>query len=350
VEVRYLGTRGIHLLFQEQLNRAAVVTPTHNLPTYMTAPSQAQLNALPLTLDQIIAERGTPGIGNTMAQYGFTSNITAYMPRGNSTYHGLAAEVTRRFSANLLFKGAYTWSHLMDDSSAEVNSTTLSPRRPQDFNNIRGEWASSLLDRRQRFTFTWIYETPWFAKSQNWIMKNAIGNWQIAGTYTAEAPEYGTPQSAQDSNENGDAAADRVILNPAGVKNTGSDVTALKNSAGSIVAYLANNPNAQYIRAGLGAFATSGRNLLAMRGINNFDFNIVKKLSFGERFKLELRADMFNGFNHPQYTPGRVNNIIFINRAGVTNYLTPGNAAFDQLDQVFGSNPRNIQVGARVVF
>ena len=350
VEVRYLGTRGVHLLFQQQLNRAAVVTPTHNLPTYMQAPSQAQLDGLALTLAQLTTERNTPGIGNTMAQYGFTSNITAYVPRGNSEYHGLAAEVTRRFSSHLLFKGAYTWSHLMDDSSAEVNSTALTPRRPQDFNNIRGEWASSLLDRRQRFTFTWIYEAPWFTSSRNWFLKNGVGNWQFAGTYTAEAPEYGTPQSAQDSNQNGDAAADRVILNPTGVKNTSSDVTALKNTKGDIVAYLANNPNAQYIRAGLGAFATSGRNILAMRGINNFDLNIVKKVSFTERFKLELRADLLNGFNHPQYTPGRVNNIVFINRANVTNYLTPGNPVFDQLDQVFGSNPRNIQLGAKLIF
>src|SRR5215471_12559467 len=79
-EARYIGTRGIHLLYQLQLNRAAVVTPTHFLPTYLTAPSQATLDALPLTLTQLTNERLAPGIGNTLAQYGFTSNITAYVP------------------------------------------------------------------------------------------------------------------------------------------------------------------------------------------------------------------------------------------------------------------------------
>jgi hypothetical protein len=351
VEARYVGTRGVHLLYQLQLNRADIVTPNHFLPTYLSAPSQATLDALPLTLAQLTAERDRPGVGNTMAQYGFTSNITAYVPRGNSEYHGLALEATKRFTSHLQFKAAYTWSHLLDDSTAEVNSTTLSPRRPQDFNNIRSEWGSSALDHRQRVSFTWLYETPWFARDNNRFKRHVLGGYQIAGTYSAESPEYITPQSAVDSNLNADAASDRVILNPAGTPGTSSDVTALKNSKGDTVAYLANNGNAQYIRALQGAFATSGRNILASRGINNFDFSLFKTVTFGERgTKLQFRADFFNGFNHPQFTPGRVNNVNSTNRANVTNFLTPGNALFGQFDQVWSSNPRNIQVGAKLTF
>ncbi len=32
---------------------------------------------------------------------------------------------------------AYTWSHLFDDTTAEVFSAVLSPRRVQDFQNLR---------------------------------------------------------------------------------------------------------------------------------------------------------------------------------------------------------------------
>jgi hypothetical protein len=350
VDVRYVGTRGVHLLYQLQINRADIVTPTNFLPTYLTAPSQAALDSLPLTLTQLTNERNTAGIGNTLAPYGFTSNITAYEPRGNSEYHGLAVEVTKRFTAHNLFKGSYTWSHLLDDSTAEVNSTTLSPRRPQDFNNIRNEWASSLLDRRQRFTFTWLYEAPWYQHDKSWLKRNILGNYQISGTYAVESPEYGTPQSAVDSNMNGDAAADRVIINQTGTPGTSSDVTALKNSAGATVGYLAVNPNAEFIRAQLGALANSGRNILATRGINNWDMNVSKTLAFNERMKLQLRADLYNGFNHPQYTPGKINNVGFSNRSGVTNYLTPGNPVFGQFDQVYSSNPRTVQVAARLTF
>jgi Carboxypeptidase regulatory-like domain len=349
LEVRYLGNRGAHLIFQQQLNRNAIVTASHNLPTYLSAPSQATLDSLPLTLAGLTAEKNS-AIGNPFLPYGFSSTITAYLPRGNSSYNGMAVELTKRFSAHLLFRTAYTWSHLLDDSSAEVNSTTLSPRRPQDFNNIRAEWASSLLDRRQRLTYTWLYEAPWFQKNSNWFKRNLIGNLQFAGTYTYEAPEYGTPQSAADANLNGDAATDRVIINTNGTPGLSSDVTALKNTSGATVAYLANNPNAQFIRAQPGAFATSGRNILRTQPVNNFDFNFVKSFNIRERSKLEFRADFFNGFNHPQYTPGRPNNVTFLSRSGVTNYLTPGNPVFARFDQVYSSNPRNVQFAAKLTF
>jgi hypothetical protein len=350
VEARYVGTRGVHLLYQLQINRPAVVTPTHFLPTYLTAPSQVTLDALPLTLTQLTNERLAPGIGNTLAPYGFTSNITAYTPRGNSEYHGLATELTKRFSRNLLFKGAYTWSHLLDDSTAEVNSTVLAPRRPQDFNDIRKEWASSLLDRRHRFTFTWLYETPWFSKDSNPFKRHVLGGYQIGGTYTAESPSYATPQSGADANQNGDAPTDRVIINSAGTVGTSSDVTVLRNSAGATVGYLAVNPNAQFIRAQAGAYANSGRNILATRGLNNWDFNIVKNIAFTERIKLQLRGDFLNGFNHSQYTPGQVNTVNNTGRANTTSYLTPGNPLFGRFDQVWSNNSRSIQLAGRLTF
>ena len=165
-EARYVGTKGVHLLFQTQLNRAAVVTPSRNLPTFLTPPTAQQLANLNLTLGDLVTLRGTPGVGNTLAQYGFTSNITAYEPLGNSEYHGLALQLSRRYARNLLFTGSYTWSHLMDDSTAEVASIIATPRRPQDFNNIRGEWASSALDHRHRLTFTSVFDTPWFSKDK----------------------------------------------------------------------------------------------------------------------------------------------------------------------------------------
>jgi hypothetical protein len=348
VDVRYLATKGVHLLMQTQLGRAAVVTDTNYLPTYLQAPSQADLNILPLTLAQLTTQRNASA--NTLAPYGFSSVITSYVPQGNSQYHGLAVDVSKRLTGHLTFKGAYTWSHLMDDSTMELNFTSLTPRRPQDFQNLRPEWASSALDRRHRATLTWLYQTPWFEKNQSWWLRNLVGNYQMAGVYTAESPEWVTPQSATDANMNTDAIGDRVIVNNSGTAGSGSDVTQLKNSAGQVVAYLAVNPNAQFIRAGLGALATSGRNILPTQGINSFDLNVVKAFSARERYRVEVRADFYNAFNHPQYTPGWINSVLSTSHVNETNYLTPGNPLFGKWDQVFGSNARVIQLAAKLSF
>jgi hypothetical protein len=349
LEARYLGNRGVHLLFQNQINRASLVSPSNSLPLYYTAPSQAVLDSLRLTQAQITAARAAQA-NNTYLAAGFTSTITGYIPVGNSSYHGLALDLTKRFSKHYLFKAAYTFSHLIDDSTAEVNSTALTPRRPQDFQNISADRANSALDRRHRFTYTWIGEAPWFTGDKNWFKKNIIGNFQFSGTYTRETGEFATVQSGVDSNQNGDAAADRSIINPNGVKDTSSDVTALRNSSGAIVAYVANNPNAQYIKAQLGMYANGGRNTLLTPGINSFDVAIQKNFSIRERGKFEIRMDMFNALNHPQYTAGRLNSTVNIGRAGINSMLIPGNAFFNQFDQVFSNNPRNIQIGAKITF
>ena len=351
-EIRYLGTRGVHLLFQTWLNASAIVTADHNLPLFFSQPSQATLDALPLTLTQLGAERAS-SLGNPLLPYGFPKQISAILPKGNSEYHGLALDVNKRFSRNLLFKGAYTWSHLMDDSTAEVNSTTLSPRRPEDFDNIRKEWATSLLDRRHRLTFALQYRTSWLQENSNPVLRNILGNWQLAGAYIYESPEYATPQSVSDANQNGDAATDRVVINPNGKPGSSSDITALPSNRGGvaeIVAYRVNDPNAYYIRAAPGVYTTSGRNILKMRPIDNFDLSIAKVVPFMERYRFEIRVDMYNAFNHPQYTPGRVNRVDSFGHANETNYLTPGTEVFAQWDKVMPSNARQIQLTAKIKF
>ena len=348
-EVRYLGTRGVHLLMQDQINKTNTpVTAARGLPTFLSAPSQAQLDSLSLTLPQLQA---ISPIDPRFAANGFTSNITAFMPVGNSLYHGLAAQLNRRFSNGLQFVGAYTFSHNIDDSTASHFSTYLTPRRPMDFGNLQIDRGNSALDRRHRFTGSWLWEVPWYSHSQNWAMKNLVGNWRFVGVYTYETGEFMTAQSGLDSNLNGDTAGDRTIINPDGAANVGSDVTALRNSSGAIVGYLANNPNARYIRAGLGAFPNGGRNTLEAPSINNFDFSLGKRFNFSESKAFEIRCDATNVFNHAQFTPGYVNSVR-LNQSYTLDrsYLEPQNNNFQAWSSIFSSNSRTLQLAAHIFF
>lgn len=347
-EARYLGSRGYHLLTQNRLNTIAKVSSTlPGLPTYLAAPSQASLDSLALTLDDIKAR---PQYDPRWANAGFDgAAVVGFMPWGSSFYNGLALQLNRRFAHGFQMQGAYTWSHNRDNSTATHFSTVLSPRRPQDFRDLQAEWADSALDRRHRFTLNWLWETPWFKDSNSWAMRNLVGNWRIVGTYTAETGELVTPQSGTDSNLNADSV-DRTIVNPAGVGNVGSDVTALKNSAGKVVAYVAQNPNARYIRAGQGALPNAGRNTLGMPGINNWDLSIGKKFNLAERRYFEIRGDATNAFNHPQYTAGYINSVRLTSNINSNIFLVPSASQFGQWSNNFPSNSRSIQLAARIVF
>ena len=383
-EVNYVGTAGHALSFQDILTWQSSVTPTNFLPTYLTAPSQATLNTLPLQLntdglglplvgtrDPIVPAYANAGFGCTPT--GATTFvgpcfpfITAFIPAGWSDYHGLDASLTRRFSNGLSVKAAYTWSHTIDNSTADFHSTDLTPRRPQDFFSFnQADKANSALDRAQRFTVAMLYDLP-YLKDGNWFQKNVIGNWEFSPLYTYESGEWVTVQSGQDVNLNIDDAGDRVIYNAAGIRGTGSDVTPLcrfascsSPLAGPVVAYVANNPTAQYIRGGPGALTTTRRNTLQTPGTNNIDFAIYKNLNVSERFKFRLGAQFANIINHPQYIPGTnpgfglgVNDVtgFATTTTAYSSYVRPDKAQFNDPKTVFSSNARTIGLVAKFLF
>ncbi len=367
-EMRYLGTRGVHLLTQNRINIRSVVDKNNFLPTFLSAPTQAQIDALPLTLDQV-ASRSS--IVPAFDAAGFNDPfvpLVAFLSNGNSTYHAFSTQVNRRLAKGFQATGAYTWSHLIDDTTAEVFSTVLSPRRVQDFQNLSAEKADSALDRRHRFVISAIYDLPFFTKSSSRLARSLLGGFSIAGTYGWESGEKATVRSGIDSNLNGDNAGDRTIINPNGVTGTASTVTPLLKTCTSFkpdgtcalsaaqrtVGYLAVTPNAQYIQAGLGALATAGRNTLQLPGINNLDFSISKNFLITETVKIQFRSDFYNAFNHPQYAPGSVNGVEAVGQtsAGATALLGTGlnPTLFNRPDLVFSSHPRVIQMALRLNF
>jgi hypothetical protein len=353
VEVRYLGTRGLDLPIQDRIDIQSVVNGQNSLPVFLSMPSQGQLDQLTNTQGALISAFNAGG--NYLPAYlnaGFQSPIVAYMPMGASTYHGLAAQVTRRLHNGLQFVGSYTYSHNIDNSTAEVFSTYTTPRRGEDFQNLNADRSSSALDHRQRFTMATVYDLPYF-KSGNWFKKNLIGNWEFSPIYTYETGTLYTIQSGQDSNLNGDTAGDRTWINIQGTGNTGTTMTPLTNTAGDTVAFLVNDPTARYVKAPKGVMPTGGRNTAHLNPIDNVDFALFKRFNvFKEGYKLEFGGRFFNLLNHPQYTGSHINDIASVGYTGgaVHNFLIPGGLNFYDPSQVFPSNARSIQLSAKFTF
>jgi hypothetical protein len=384
-EIRYVGTKGIHLNTQERINIQSKVTSNLFLPTFIgSVPAQAQLDAMSTTLSTIRAVSNIVPAYNTA---GFNAQpLVQFTPNGNSIYHGLQTQLTRSFTNGLEFTGAYTWSRTIDDSTADFFSTVLTPRRQQNFQNLAADRTVSALSRTHRFTFSALYQTPWF-KQGNWLARNLLGNWTLAPIYTYESPEWGTVQSVVDSNLDGDSAGDRTIFNPSGLAGTGSDVTPLCKSTLTpanpgvsrgavcglgadpgdptatpvilprpssfpfVVGYSANNPNAQYIVAGSGALSNAQRNTLATRPIDNFDLTVGKDLGFTENTKFQFQAKFFNLFNHPQFIPGSINDVASIGNTSVrTSLLNPASSTFNKPELAFASNARVMQLVVKFIF
>lgn len=394
-EVGYVGTRGIHLATQDQINKQPRVTTANQLPT---SAGSTVLQAAGSGTTTLAAIESQSNIVPAYLAAGFTSTITSYQPYSSSNYNGLVTNLTRRFQHGLQMNLSYTWSKTMDDATDEVFATVLTPRREQNSQNIAADYSRSALDRTHRVSFEVLYDLPFYKNSHNFLLKNVVGNWTISPIYTYESPEYATVLSGVNSNLNGDsgAAIDRTIINPNGVKGTGSGVVPVVNaglaaqcdpnatSGAAFITgtYAANGPynvcwndttgysagavsgkvsatadtrvftpsNAYYVQAGVGTLPNAARNTLPVRPIDNFDLAAYKRVTLFEHYSFEFGAQAFNVLNHAQYIPGSIDNVNGPSYTASYNYQTVTKASFNQPEKEFLNNARTMQLTGRFIF
>lgn len=361
-EIGYVGTRGIHLPTQDQLNIQPRVTAQNQLFTSLTGGTS--VTAAP-GANTLAALNQLSNIVPAFKAAGFTSKITSYQPYSSSNYNGLVTNLTRRFQHGLQMNLSYTWSKTMDDATDEVFATVLTPRRPQNSQNVAADYSRSALDRTNRISLELLYDLPYGKTSSNFIKKNIIGNWTVTPIYTYESPEYVTVLSGDNANLNGDsgAAIDRTIINPSGIKGTSSGVSPVYASnlagncgagvtecKGNLVGYVAKNPTAYYIQAGKGTLPTAGRNTLPIRPIDNIDLALYKRVTFFDHYAFELGAQAFNVLNHAQYQPGTIDNVNGPSFTASYNFQTAGNGFFNRPDKEFLNNARTMQLTGKIIF
>jgi hypothetical protein len=236
-----------------------------------------------------------------------------------------------------------------------VFSTYTTPRRPQNIRDLRADRASSALDHRHRLTYQVLYDAPFYKTSKTWVLKNVLGNWEVAPIYTYQTGNWFTVQSGLDSNLNGDSGGDRAYVNAGGNPLIGTGTTALKNSAGATVAFLINNPAAGYVTAPKGTLSTAGRNTERMNPTNNIDATIAKSIAFTEKYKVQFAGRFFNILNHSQYIGGYISDVAPLPSSQATstalhNFTIPSTSLFHQPSQVLSSNPRSITISAKFIF
>jgi len=359
-EIGYIGDRGIHLPTQDQINILPEVNSQNYLPTYAgTADINGHgTNFSTLAAIEASAVAANPGRPATGAYYqpayynaGFTGTITSYQPYSESNYNGLVANLQGRMKNGLQMQLSYTFSKTMDDATAEVFATSLTPRRPQNPACVACDYSLSALSRKNRLTMEADYNFKAF-KGSNWIMQNIVSNWTFAPIYTYESPEFATVLNGTNSliaPSSDGAYMGRPVYNPHGALNTVSTVTPIMSGA-NIVGYQAVNPNAMYIQSGTGTLGTTERNTLAGRPIDNVDFAVLKQFTAFERYSLQIGAQAFNLLNHAQYIPGSVDDIGSFGDTGTLSYQTISSGVFGNSPANFTNNPRSIQLSGKLIF
>jgi len=375
VELRYLGTRGISLPVQTRLNSASAFDSRFPgggisaLPTYIN-PSDvpAAIPAPASTLSDFDAFNPFPLVVD-----GFFGLVTTFPSSGSSTYHSGSVDIIHRMARGFFIRGNYTYSKNIDNSTNDLFSSRVNPRRAQDGFNFPNERGRSALDLNHKLAITFVYEIPKLATEKGYLKVLAHG-WQWSGTYLAQTGQPVTALSGLDSNVNGDSAGDRTVFNPAGIGLTGSTVSFLCNAGSggatsivadpatcgtgndaNIVGYVADDPTARFIQAGPGAIATTGRNTISTPGLNIWNMSLFKTTKITERFSVQFRAETYNTFNHRNFSIGLPTNNGAIDQVTNPNplsaayiFVTSGNLFLN--NRQFSGGSRTMQLGLRLVW
>lgn len=365
IEFRYLGTRGLDLPVQFRRNRIsgfdAGLTP---LPEYFRR--QDVPTSVPAT-----APTTAPWDkfnSNIYFDYGFRANVTSDPPIGKSIYHAGSVSFVQRSRFGLTMNANYTYADTEDNGTNEFFTSLLNPRRAQDTTRLNEDFAKSDLYVRNKVVVSFVYETPKLNFS-NGFVKTLLTGYQLSSVFLAQSGQPVTLQSGFDVNANGDAAGDRVLFNPYGTNSRGgSDITTVcaptgggstviadtcPASAPMTVGYLAVDPSARYVVGGLGVRTTVGRNSFLSPGFNVLNLGVAKHFYFGERKYIQVRADVFNVLNHPNYALSNGN---VFSTAGVTTatttqgYALPTDPNFLKPDAFFSGGIRSMTLALRLVF
>ncbi len=300
--LEYSGSRGYHLYTISNLNRPAsgnvylgdstAVNPANRLnPRY--------------------------GDGNFRGDEGF------------SYYHALIASVraTNFKNKGLTFGMSYTWSHAIDNLSStfsesgnNFNLGLLDPFNPGV------DKGNAEFDIRHRLVISGIWNTPWFEKSENKILRHVLGGWEFTPNFVVRT---GAPFTIFDCSNAFYAVCPRYMPLAGPVKGSGTSnpvPVADWSSEPNVYTYLQLPTVAGGSVLGAGAYVepTSGtgefptctglryqgcrwpanmgqRDAFIGPGVWSMDAGVYKNIKVTERFKLQFRLEMFNMFNHHNF-------------------------------------------------
>jgi hypothetical protein len=210
----------------------------------------------------------------------------------------LQATFRRRFSHGFSFNANYTYAHSIDEGAVSFGTV------PQNDQNLAAERANSDIDVRHLLEFDYIYEIPAVPQLPKILGKG----WQINGI---TAMRSGIPVNITCGCDPTGVGSQNAAGRPDAVPGVSSRPSSYSLPFNQINqgAYLQ-----QPVYPAVGYhFGDVPRNSVFGPSIFNWDFSAFRNFNFGEKLKMEFRAEFFNIFNTPQFAPpiGNISSPLF---------------------------------------
>lgn len=205
---------------------------------------------------------------------------------GSGTYNALQSKLTRRLKSGLQITAAYTWSHTLDNSASAFGQSGGVLDGPNGKPLLQYERGNSDTDQRQLFTLSSLYELPFgrgkmLAHDAPKAVDYVIGGWQWNNVVILAT---GTPLDISGAPNSANGRPDYH----GGCKTNVSWHVWIACSAGAFT-------------APAGLVGNLPRNAFPGPGTYTWDTSLVKNITISERVTTQLRAQVYNLLNTPQF-------------------------------------------------
>jgi hypothetical protein len=284
LEIGYVGARGAHLQRFRSLNQALNATPDNPIRG--------------VTFDTLA------NVGLRVPVPGIRPDALREMEsQGSSWYNGLEADLSKRLSHGLQFLASYTFSKTLDTDGANINGTSAANTLTAgDQNSPRQRWGRASTDRRQRFVFSEVWTLP---SPSSGVRHAILGGWDLAAVATIQSGNAITILNTNAKNVFG-ISEDRAQLSGACSQSQlvkGGRLESKLNAYFNTSCFT-SPPIIGADGQGTG-FGDSATGIVSGPGQANLDLAASKSIPLPwphEASVLELRAEFFNVFNHPQFS------------------------------------------------
>lgn len=273
----------------------------------------------------------------------FPNGIVVTRNSAESNYDSMQLQFTRRLTKGFQALASYTLAESIDTASNDVQTTaslliipTGNDRGPSDF------------DIRHTFTGALTYNIPTPFKGNN-VAKAIFGGWSTDGIFRyRSAPPVNLVVRFLNFSQNGSASSTRpniVVGQPVYLEGP-------QYPGGRRI-----NP-AAFVSPGGGNRGNLGRNALRGFGATQFDMTLRRDFKFRENMGIQLRGEVFNIFNHPNFgnpdslfVPGGTSATFGLATQMLGRSLSNAAAGGSGLNSAFQiGGPRSIQLSARFYF
>ncbi|HEX2640239.1 MAG TPA: hypothetical protein VHL50_06695, partial [Pyrinomonadaceae bacterium] len=239
-------------------------------------------------------------------------SIYVFERAGRADYDSLQVLFRTRLAKSLNFQAAYTFSKSQADFGLSDSSGSSSAFAVLNNNERDLDFAESDINRPHIFVANFIYNLPKFTGS-NGFVKTILGGWEVTSIIQVQSGISITPSIGATGLRDWRAAQ----AFPAGVTGLGTAVANQRPLRVDGVPCTIEDANgtrfvnpAAFTVVGYKIGSTSPKKTTCLGpGLKNVDFSLYKNFSpswlknsfFGEQARIQLRLEMFNAFNTPQF-------------------------------------------------